>query len=86
MVKFHKAIHGHLYIPLGNLIQPANRPSRHTNSKAFTTLTSTKDCYKYSFLPKTIKDWNSLPESIVNITDSNQFNAAIKLHLATNQD
>ena len=54
----HKAVHGHLSIPLGNLTQPATRPSRHTNSRAFTTLTANKDCYKHSFMPKTIKDWN----------------------------
>ena len=86
LVIFHKAVHGHLSIPLGNLMQPATRSSRHTNSRAFTTITAHKDCYKHSFLPKTIKDWNSLPDSIVTITDSNQFKAATKSHLATKQE
>ena len=86
LVIFHKAVHGHLSIPLGNLTQPATRPSRHTNSRAFTTLTANKDCYKHSFMPKTIKDWNSLPDSIVNITDNNQFKEAVRAHLATSQD
>ena len=83
---FHKAIHGHLSIPLGNLTQPANRYSRHTNSRAFNTLTATKDCYKFSFMPKTIRDWNSLPDSIATISDNDQFKEAIKKHLATKQD
>ena len=83
LVIFHKAVHGHLSIPLGNLTQPATRPSRHTNSRAYTTLTASKDCYKHSFMPKTIRDWNSLPESVVTITDSNQFKEATKLYLAT---
>ena len=72
LVIFHKAVHGHLSIPLGNLTQPATRSSQHTNSRAFTTITANKDCYKHSFLPKTIKDRNSLPDSIVTITVSNQ--------------
>ena len=83
LVIFHKAVHGHLSIPLGNLTQPATRPSRHTNSRAYTTLTASKDCYKHSFMPKTIKDWNSLPKSVVTITDSNQFKEATKVYLAT---
>jgi hypothetical protein len=86
LVIFHKAIHGHLSIPLGNLTQPANRPSRHTNSQAYTRLTATKNCYKHSYMPKTIIDWNSLPDSIVTITDSNLFKEAIKAHQATKQD
>ena len=85
LVIFHKAVHGHLSIPLGNLMQPATRSSRHINSRAFTTITANKDCYKHSFLPKseTIKDWHSLPDSI---TDSNQFKEATKAHLATKQE
>lgn len=86
LVILHKAIHGHLSIPVGNLTQPATRTSRHTNSKAFNTIFATKDCYKYSYLPKTIKDWNSLPESIVTITDSDKFKEATTTYLATKQD
>ena len=70
LVIFHKAVHGHLSIPLGNLMQSTTRSSQHTNSRAFTTLTANEDCHKHSFLPKTIKDWNSLSNSIVTITDS----------------
>ena len=86
LIIFHKAVQGHLSIPLGNLTQLATRPLRHTNSRAFTTLTASKDCYKHSFMPKTIKDWNSLPDSIVTITDNIQFKEAVTVHLATNQE
>ena len=82
LVILHKAIHGHLSIPIGNLTQPAIRTSRHTNSQAFQTLSASKDCYKFSFLPKTIRDWNSLPDSIVTLTDSEQFKNATKIYLA----
>ena len=41
---------------------------------------------KHSFMPKTIKDWNSLPDSIVNITDNIQFKEALKVHLTTKQE
>ena len=72
--------------PLGNLMQPAIRPSRHTNSRAYATLTANKDCYKHSFLPKTINDWNSLPGSIFTIIDINLFKEATEAYLTTKQD
>ena len=73
LIIFHKSINGHLSLPVGNLLQPAPRASRHSNSKSFVTLTANKDCYKNSFFVKTIKDWNSLPDGIVNITEPQQF-------------
>lgn len=85
---FHKAVNGHLSLPVGNLLQPSQRSSRHSNSKAFNTIATSKDCYKYSFLPKTIKDWNNLPETIVATSEPNQFKQALEVHQrnkATNQ-
>ena len=86
LVIFHKALHGHLSIPLDNLAQPANRISRHNNSRAFNNPTTTKDCCRYSFFPKTIRDWNNLPDSIVTIQDNNKFKEAINRHISTRLD
>ena len=86
LVIFHKSLHGHLSIPLDNLAQPVNRTSRHTNSKAFNIPPANKDCYKHSFVPKTIKDWNSLPEHIVTIPDSNKFKEALQRHITAKSD
>ena len=63
----HKAIYGHLSLPVNNLLQPVQRLSRHLNNKAFNTIHASKNCYKYSCFPRTIRDWNSLPDAIVNI-------------------
>ena len=60
---FHKAINGHLALPIGHL-QPVLRRTLHLNSKAYNTIHTSKDCYKYSFFPRTIKDWNSLHSTI----------------------
>ena len=64
----HKAIYGHLSLPINNLLQPVQRLSRHLNNKAFNTIHDSKNCYKYSYFPRTIRDWNSLPDAIVNIS------------------
>ena len=58
---FHKAINGHLALPIGHL-QPDLLRTRHLNSQAYNAIHTSKDCYKYSFFPRTIKDWNSLPD------------------------
>ena len=65
---FHKAINGHLALPIGNL-QPVLHCTWHLNCKAFNTIHTSKDCYKCSFFPRTIKDWNSLPDKIATIKD-----------------
>ena len=49
---FHKAINGHLALPIGHL-QPVLRRTRHLNSKAYNTIHTSKDCYKYYFFPRT---------------------------------
>ena len=40
-------------------------PTRKENSHAFVVPTSDRDYHKYSFFPRTIREWNVLPESIV---------------------
>ena len=39
------------------------------------------DTYSNSFLPSTIKLWNSLPDSLVDLDDINQFKEDLSLHL-----
>ena len=73
---FHKAINGHLALPIGHL-QPVLRRTRHLNSKAYNTIHTSKDCYKYSFFPRTIKDWNSLPDKIATIKEPHKFKFAL---------
>ena len=41
---FHKAIHSHIFLPVGNLLQPVQRHSRHLNTKAFNTIHTSKNC------------------------------------------
>ena len=73
----HKAIYGHLSLPANNLLQPIQCLSRHLNIKAFNTIHASKNCYKYSYFPQTIRDWNSLPDAIVNIPKPQHFKQAL---------
>ena len=80
---FQQSRHGHLSLPIGSLLRPVRRQSRHLHQNSYTPISTRKDCYKYSFTPRTITDWNSLPEHITNITEPEAFKVALQHHLAS---
>ena len=82
LVNFHQAIGGHLAIAARTILRPVQRSTRLTSptTNNFTPIQASKDCYKQSFLPRTVIDWNQLPKSITSIEDKQQFNSAINSH------
>ena len=75
---FHQARHGHLSLPIGNFLQPVQRQSsQHHHPDSYNTITTNKDCFKFSFVPQTILDWNSLPSHIATIPDPENFKVAV---------
>ena len=39
------------------------------------------DCYKFSFFPRTVVEWNDLPEHVVLAADVNGFKSRLEAHL-----
>ena len=78
---FKQAILGHLSLPLDNLLHPVLRQSRHNHPDSYSIIAANKDCYKYSFVPRTIRDWNSLPHNIATIQTIGSFKSAVCDHL-----
>ena len=70
-----------LALPVQNYLQPVQRQTRRSHSGAYIEYQSRLDCFKFSFLPRTTKDWNNLPPSISNITDPGQFKSAVTNYL-----
>ena len=68
-----KAREGHLALPLQNVLHPAQGLTKHSHVNAYQELQTNKDTYKFSFFPRSLKDWNSLPKSITDITESKLF-------------
>ena len=52
-------------IPLPADLRQPSWKTRRRNLLTFVQLQTRTDCYKFSFFPQTIKDWNELPERIV---------------------
>ena len=47
--------------------------TRNSHNKKFITLRASKDAYKYSYFPRTIREWNRLPPHIINSPTLNTF-------------
>ena len=51
--------------------------TRNSDPMKFIPVQTSCDEYKYSFWPRTINDWNSLPPNIINMTSTSNFKAAV---------
>ena len=75
----YKAINGKIALPLTDLRKPV-RSTRNSSLKSFTQLGARCDSYKFSFFPRTIVDWNSLPQEIVDSLSVDSFRSALASH------
>ena len=60
LVMLYKTLHGIVALDLFPQLIPLVRPSRHMYSEAFQLPVITKQFTQYSFLPRTIANWNNL--------------------------
>ena len=65
LILLYKGLKAAASIPTDDLI-PTIRRSRKHHSLTFQTLATRTDIYKGSFFPQTVRDWNALPDSIIN--------------------
>ena len=81
LIMFKKIQTGQVAIPAQKFLQLVSRPIRHNNSKAYQRYQTKKDCFLNAYFPRTIAEWNKLPEEIVNIGEIETFKEAITTHL-----
>jgi len=62
-VTFYKALHGLIAIPTEHL-RHSRQFTRSSSSLTFINILAHSDVYKYSYFPRTVKDWNDLPSEI----------------------
>ena len=72
---FFKIVNSLVAIPADFQFNP--RPSRNRNSKNIILPACNTDIFKNLFIPRTISDWNSLPENIVTCETLDSFKKAI---------
>ena len=72
LILFNKGINDLAVLPLHDLTEPSRR-FRNMHSMYFRPIFARTNIYKYSFLPRTIIDWNQLPQDIINLNSSTSF-------------
>ena len=79
---FKQMLTGETAIP-NSLVEPhlCRGGGCNAHTQAIAIPITTKDIYKFSFIPRTIKSWNKLPNSIVEITETEAFKPAVTEHL-----
>ena len=73
----YKSIHGSASIPTDHLRQPS-RHTRQCGTDTFTPLSFRTSAYKYSFFPRTVTDWNALPDPVRSAPSTESFRAALR--------
>ena len=74
----HRIVHEKVDIPIAELLTRATRPSRRSHDHQFQRIACRKDCYKYSFVPRTVIQWNNLGSDIVDLNDPKQFKTELQ--------
>lgn len=69
----HKAIGGHLALPVSDYLRPTTRTTRRSSPNSYIQPQTRLNGFKNSFVPRTIKDWNSLPANIQSTEDNIHF-------------
>lgn len=76
LAMFHGITHSLVAIPSEHYVTRNTRPSRTSHDMTFKQIQTSSDFYKFSFFPRTITHWNSLPANLVNL-NATQFSQAV---------
>ena len=80
LILLYKGLKGKARIPTDDLIQK-NRRCRNQCSLAFQIPSASKEAYKSSFFPQTIRDWNDLPDSLISSAEMSDMIVCPSSHL-----
>ena len=64
LIFFYKVIHHLVAIPYSNLLIPVYTRTTQTNPNSFRHIQTSKDCYKYSYFPRSITLWNQFQQHL----------------------
>ena len=79
LTTMYKIINGEIDIPSDRFLTPVARRSRHNNSKSYIIPHARTQFYKNSFFPRTITEWNRLPENTVQALSTEAFKNQLEL-------
>ena len=74
---FYKMVNSEVAVNLNNYVHPYARQSRHYHDQAYLPFQPSNDTFKYSFFPRTVLLWNSLPQRVVSVDTVSGFGSAL---------
>ena len=74
----YKIVNNEVDIPLEPYLKPANRRTRSNHKHKFLQYSCNTDCLKFSFFPRIIPIWNSLPATVAEAPSLAQFKKELK--------
>ena len=86
LTMFYKVINNQIAIPIPDYITQRTRTTRSSQHQRFMRLSSTSDIYKHSFFSRTLRDWDALPQSIIELPSVEQFKEPSKPFKITAMD
>jgi len=81
---FHKALNNFSAFSVYHL-SVSSRHTRASNENKFVSLPVRTDVFKYSFFPRTITDWNSLPLAVRVLQSTQCFHGALQNSASSNR-
>ena len=77
LIVLYKCLNRVVAVDVSQDLIPQSRPSRHCNSMSFQIPSETKQYIQQSFLPRTIVQWNHLPETVALAPSLDAFKAGV---------
>jgi len=77
LIELHKIIYGNSPISNSFLQTPTRSTRQNSSGVSFTTISSRIDIFKFSFHPRTVVDWNSLPVDLRSIESVEAFRSGL---------
>ena len=60
----YKKVHGLVDVDPSKVVNSGRETRRSTSQHRFRNITANKTCYRSSFLPRTVPEWNKLPDHL----------------------
>ena len=78
LIMMFKIVNGLVAIKASDYLESPTRITRNINQNKFRTVSARCDSYAQSYLPRTIKDWNTLSDSTVASPSINSFKEGLR--------
>jgi len=87
LVFMYKIKHKLIAIPSDQFLKPVTRQGlRRNNSSNYRKIDGKNLVFKHSFFPRTIREWNNLPDSVVKASSVESFKTSLQVHQHQHRD